>query len=163
MENEIKEVYVLAVNCIITALVLAIVAIGLNTRNSFASARNNQTAKEAAYSEYVKYGVYKEKDLIGDEVITLIREYYDQDGMTIYVDRDSDGNEFEISKEIARQHPDLVELDSLKNTIDSTSEYKSWLVYDFYDIDDFVTLSDEAKRNIAQTAGTVTGIVLIRQ
>ena len=72
-------------------------------------------------------------------------------------------SEIDKSKEIARHNPDLVELDSLKNTIDSTSEYKSWLVYDFYDIDDFVTLSDEAKRNIAQTAGTVTGIVLIRQ
>lgn len=162
MEQEIKEIYSLAINCIITGMVLALVMLGVHTKNSFAAAKNDQISRQAAYQEYVKYKVYDDKVLTGDEAITLIREFYNEDGVTIYLDRDNTGASYQVDKTTARQNAALVDLTNLQNRIDATSSYRVWLVYDFYDMQDFVRLSDTDKRNIPQTAGMVTGIVLIR-
>ena len=162
MQEEIKEIYALAINCIITGMVLSLVMLGVHTRNSFAAAKNNQVSKEAAYQDYVKYKVYDDKVVNGDEAITIIREFYDEDGITIYMDRDKEGNKFQVTKLTARQDSSLVDLSKLQNRVDSLSQYRVWLVYDFYDIDDFVRLSDTDRRAIPQTAGMVTGIVLLR-
>lgn len=162
MDQEIKEIYSLAINCIITGMVLALVMLGVHTKNSFAAAKNDQISRQAAYQEYVKYKVYDDKVLTGDETITLIREFYNEDGITIYLDRDNTGASYQVDKTTARQNAALVDLTNLQNRIDATSSYRVWLVYDFYDIQDFVRLSDTDKRDIPQTAGMVTGIVLIR-
>lgn len=162
MEQEIKEIYSLAINCIITGMVLALVMLGVHTKNSFAAAKNDQISRQAAYQEYVKYKVYDDKVLTGDEAITLIREFYNEDGVTIYLDRDNTGASYQVDKTTARQNAALVDLTNLQNRIDATSSYRVWLVYDFYDMQDFVRLSDTDKRNIPQTAGMVTGIVLLR-
>ena len=162
MDQEIKEIYSLAINCIITGMVLALVMLGVHTRNSFAAAKNDQRSRQAAYQEYVKYKVYDDKVLAGDEAITLIREFYNEDGVTIYLDKDNTGASYQVDKNTARQNEALVDLTNLQNRIDATSSYRVWLVYDFYDMQDFVKLSDTDKRNIPQTAGMVTGIALIR-
>lgn len=162
MDQEIKEIYSLAINCIITGMVLALVMLGVHTRNSFAAAKNDQISRQAAYQEYVKYKVYDDKVLAGDEAITLIREFYNEDGVTIYLDKDNTGASYQVDKNTARQNAALVDLTNLQNRIDATSSYRVWLVYDFYDMQDFVKLSDTDKRNIPQTAGMVTGIALIR-
>lgn len=162
MEQEIKEIYSLAINCIITGMVLALVMLGVHTKNSFAAAKNDQISRQAAYQEYVKYKVYDDKVLTGDEAITLIREFYNEDGVTIYLDRDNTGASYQVDKTTARQNAALVDLTNLQNRIDATSSYRVWLVYDFYDMQDFVRLSDTDKRNIPQTAGMVTGIALLR-
>lgn len=162
MGQEIKEIYSLAINCIITGMVLALVMLGVHTKNSFAAAKNDQISRQAAYQEYVKYKVYDDKVLTGDEAITLIREFYNEDGVTIYLDRDNTGASYQVDKTTARQNAALVDLTNLQNRIDATSSYRVWLVYDFYDMQDFVRLSDADKRNIPQTAGMVTGIALIR-
>lgn len=162
MEQEIKEIYSLAINCIITGMVLALVMLGVHTKNSFAAAKNDQISRQAAYQEYVKYKVYDDKVLTGDEAITLIREFYNEDGVTIYLDRDNTGASYQVDKTTARQNEALVDLTNLQNRIDATSSYRVWLVYDFYDMQDFVRLSDTDKRNIPQTAGMVTGIALLR-
>lgn len=162
MDQEIKEIYGLAMNCIITGMVLALVMLGVHTRNSFAAAKNDQISRQAAYQDYVKYKVYDDRVLDGDETITLIREFFDEDGITIYMDKDANGQKYIVDKSSARQGTTLVDLTSLQNRIDSLSSYRVWLVYDYYDINDFITLSDTEKRNLPQTAGMVTGIVLIR-
>lgn len=162
MDQEIKEIYSLAINCIITGMVLALVMLGVHTKNSFAAAKNDQISRQAAYQEYVKYKVYDDKVLTGDEAITLIREFYNEDGVTIYLDRDNTGASYQVDKTTARQNAALVDLTNLQNRIDATSSYRVWLVYDFYDMQDFVRLSDTDKRNIPQTAGMVTGIALLR-
>lgn len=162
MDQEIKEIYSLAINCIITGMVLALVMLGVHTRNSFAAAKNDQISRQAAYQEYVKYKVYDDKVLAGDEAITLIREFYNEDGVTIYLDKDNTGASYQVDKNTARQNAALVDLTNLQNRIDATSSYRVWLVYDFHDMQDFVKLSDTDKRNIPQTAGMVTGIALIR-
>lgn len=162
MDQEIKEIYSLAINCIITGMVLALVMLGVHTKNSFAAAKNDQISRQAAYQEYVKYKVYDDKVLTGDEAITLIREFYNEDGVTIYLDRDNTGASYQVDKNTARQNAALVDLTNLQNRIDATSSYRVWLVYDFYDMQDFVRLSDTDKRNIPQTAGMVTGIALLR-
>lgn len=162
MDQEIKEIYSLAINCIITGMVLALVMLGVHTKNSFAAAKNDQISRQAAYQEYVKYKVYDDKVLAGDEAITLIREFYNEDGVTIYLDKDNTGASYQVDKNTARQNAVLVDLTNLQNRIDATSSYRVWLVYDFYDMQDFVKLSDTDKRNIPQTAGMVTGIALIR-
>jgi hypothetical protein len=162
MDQEIKEIYSLAINCIITGMVLALVMLGVHTKNSFAAAKNDQISRQAAYQEYVKYKVYDDKVLAGDEAITLIREFYNEDGVTIYLDKDNTGASYQVDKTTARQNAALVDLTNLQNRIDATSSYRVWLVYDFYDMQDFVKLSDTDKRNIPQTAGMVTGIALIR-
>lgn len=162
MDQEIKEIYSLAINCIITGMVLALVMLGVHTKNSFAAAKNDQISRQAAYQEYVKYRVYDDKVLTGDEAITLIREFYNEDGITIYLDRDNTGASYQVDKTTARQNAALVDLTNLQNRIDATSSYRVWLVYDFYDMQDFVRLSDTDKRNIPQTAGMVTGIALLR-
>ena len=162
MDQEIKGIYSLAINCIITGMVLALVMLGVHTKNSFAAAKNDQISRQAAYQEYVKYRVYDDKVLAGDEAITLIREFYNEDGVTIYLDKDNTGASYQVDKNTARQNAALVDLTNLQNRIDATSSYRVWLVYDFYDMQDFVKLSDTDKRNIPQTAGMVTGIALIR-
>lgn len=162
MDQEIKEIYSLAINCIITGMVLALVMLGVHTKNSFAAAKNDQISRQAAYQEYVKYKVYDDKVLTGDEAITLIREFYNEDGVTIYLDRDNTGASYQVDKTTARQNAALVDLTNLQNRIDATSSYRVWLVYDFYDMQDFIKLSDTDKRNLPQTAGMVTGIALLR-
>ena len=163
MDSEIKEVYSLALNCIIVAMVLSLAMLGIHTRNEFASARNNQTSREKAYQQYVNIEVYQDRILTGDETISVIREFYDEDGLEIYLDRDSAGDELNITKTLARQNPELVNIEELRNKILPNFEYHVWLVYDFYDIQDFINLSDDAKRLTPKTAGNVTGIVLLRQ
>lgn len=163
MDNEIKEVYALALNCIIVAMVLALAMLGIHTRNEFAAARNNQTSRERAYQQYVNVEVYQDSILTGDEVISIIRDFYDEEGMEIYLDRDSAGDELNITKTLARQNPDLVDIEELRNKILPDFTYSVWLVYDFYDIQDFINLPDDAKRTTPRTAGNVTGIVLLRQ
>lgn len=163
MQHEIKEVYTLGMNCIVTALVLTLVVLGLNVRNNFAAARNGQTSNERLYQQYVKYGTYNDTVVTGDEAISIIREFYTDNGITIYMNKDDNNKEFIMDKDIARQNPDKVSLEVLRDNINSLSSYRVWVVYDGYDVKDFARLSTDSKRTISTGNTSVTGICLIRE
>lgn len=163
MQHEIKEVYALAINCIMAAMILTIVMLGIHTRNAFAAAKNDQVYREKAYNQYLTYGVYIGSVLTGDETVSIIREFYSTDGITIYLDKDNDNKSLTVDKLASRQDSSLVSITKLKNRIHPESEYKVWVVYDSMSIDDFLSLTDSEKEDLGNRSNMVTGIVLLRQ
>lgn len=163
MQHEIKEVYALAINCIMIAMVLVLVSMGMHVRNSFAASKNNQISKEKEYQQYLTYGSYNDTIVTGDQAISIIREFYATDGITVYMNQDDNGNSLKVDRIKARQNKNLVNIDKLKNRINPLSSYHVWIVYDGIAVEDFVTYSDENKRNYQSSSSVVTGVVLVRE
>jgi hypothetical protein len=149
------------------------VSLGLNVKSSYAAAQNNRISQEKAYKQYIKYGVYNETELTGSEAISMIRNFYAEDNLTIYVNKDKSGRSLKITKELARQgrgyingtltNSDVASSNFLENNITSTATYVAWIVYDGIDVEQFAGYSDEVKREMSQTSYTVTGIVLMQK
>lgn len=163
MQQEIKEVYTLAINCIMIAFVLTLVSMGMHVRSSFAAAKNNQISEEKAYQQYLTYGTYNDTIATGDEAVSIIREFYATDGITVYMNEDDNGDSLKVDKLSARQDKNLVNIEKLKNRINPLSSYHIWIVYDGIPVEEFVTYSDDAKRDYQSSSSTVTGVVLIRE
>lgn len=163
MQQEIKEVYTLAINCIIVAFVLALVSMGMHVRSSFAAAKNGQISEEKAYQQYLTYGTYNDTLATGDETVSIIREFYATDGITVYLNEDDNGASLKVDKLSARKDKSLVNIENLKNRINPLSTYHVWIVYDGIPVEDFVTYSDEEKREYQSISSMVTGVVLVRE
>lgn len=156
MHEEVKDMWTLAINCILAAMVFAFIALGLHTRNAIADARNRQIAKEEQYSEYTIYNGYDNGTLTGDEVVALIREFSSRH-IDIYVDKDKNNNKIVINDLIIMSNPGLVTIDTLKSRLDSTDIYKTYLAYNKQDL----TIIDGI-----QPPGnypTITGIAIRKQ
>lgn len=173
MEKDIKEIYAIAMNCIVVSLTLVIVSLGMNVKNSYAVSQNNRISQQKAYQQYLKYGTLNETEVTGSEAISVIREFYADDGVVVYMDKDNSGRSLKMTKELARQkkgyinnslqNTDISSIEYLENAISSTSEYTVWVVYDGMDPSDLATMSLEEKRTVSQPSYTVSGIALIRK
>lgn len=142
MQEEVKDTFSLAVNCIVAALIIAFMVMGVSLRNQMAQARNEQLAQQTRFKESVQYNGYDDALLTGDEIITMIREFYSHEGLEIYLDSDKAGNDLYITTQLSRQDPNLVKIETLRTRIDSSKTadnkkfntlYKVYLVYDSMD------------------------------
>lgn len=163
MSEEIKELYALAISCIVTALVLSIVSLGLHTKSSFAATRNNQLSQQSLYNQYTEFGVYNEKTVNGAEVVSIIRDMFSHDGVTLYVDKDKNNQPITVSKEISRKDPVKASYETLTASIHSEQPYKVWIVYDSMEPTEFIALSDLEKAKASIQGHNVTGVVFLKQ
>ena len=88
MEGETREVVYLSVSLILLAIVLTFAIFGIHTTHQVADVKNTENRKNENIEQYRKFNAYDGKTLIGDDVIEMIRMYYDSD-VTIFVDHRS--------------------------------------------------------------------------
>lgn len=98
LENEVREVVYLAVSLILVAAVLAFVNYISIVRGDMAELRNNEIQSGIHIEQYRDYNGYDRKEIIGEDVVELIRGKYDQ--ITIYMDyRINDKTGSEVSSD----------------------------------------------------------------
>lgn len=165
MQDEVKDTFSLAVNCVIAALILAFIVMGVSVRNQMAQSRNAQLAQQTRYKESVQYNGYDDALLTGDEIITLIRDFYSHEGLEIYLNHDKSGNPLYVTTQLSRQDPNLVKIETLKSRIDSSKTadgkkyntlYRVYLVYDSMDIKNVTAQQTPAPYSL------VTGIAILK-
>lgn len=166
MPQEIEDVFTLAINCLVAAIVIAFIVLGISARNQMAQARNEQLVQQERYSQAAQYNGYDTSIITGDEVITLIREFYSHEDLEIYLDNDKYGNELYITTQLSRQDPNLVKIETLRNRLDLTKTadgkkyntlYQVYLVYDAMDIKEVVD------KQVAEGYSIVSGIKIVKR
>lgn len=79
VSEEVKETIYIAIGAIVAAAVLALLAFVLQLRGDYAATYNEQKATQLETEMYMKYNAYQDKIIYGDELIALIREFWDTD------------------------------------------------------------------------------------
>jgi len=138
LNEEIKETVFIAIGLILIASVLTFLMAGLKMRGEFADIRNRQIQTLNNTKEYREFNKYNGLDcdgtcknhLSGWEVLAAIREYSNNDGIEIYVDRDKYGNEFIMHSTLVRANPDDYEIGALQDRFSTSNSYHPMLVYD---------------------------------
>lgn len=85
MENEVRDTIHIAISLILVSMVIGFIVYCASVVSGIGSLRTEEVASNNRVVQYREYNAYDEKTLIGDEVIELIRQKYD-DGVTIFVD-----------------------------------------------------------------------------
>lgn len=85
MENETREVTYLALSLMMIALVIGFISYGLGITRRVSAERNTEIAANEKIEQYRKFNAYDCKTLFGDDVVELIRMYYDST-VVIYAD-----------------------------------------------------------------------------
>ncbi len=163
--EEIKETIFLAVGLLIIAGVLFFAAVALDVRSEIAHAFNSENQSRELLQEHRKFNLYDggnctvtncEDHINGDMVISLIRQYYQDTEIEIYVDNDSNGDELYVSYKESREDPDKFTLRELQNRIDTSEIYHPYLVYNGVDVKTVSSKQGENRYN------KVTGVSLVR-
>lgn len=134
MTDEMKEVIYLAISAMILSVVLGFVAIMGTVQRNIAEARNNEVAGQVSIEQNNKYDKYNKRELIGEEVVECIREYYDS-GITIYVRADGIAQDtYNLSiytDDSKKKYFSVADGSYLMSwfTGSATKRYKSYLVY----------------------------------
>lgn len=156
MQEEIKDTIYLSVGLIILAMVLGFVAILLDVRGDIASIVNDNYGTKAKVEEYRQFNKFDNTTVYGDDVIELVRLYYDS-GLDIYINKTSnaDTNGLRINSLTVREDASLASLQFLRTKLDTKKKFKSFLVYDSYNPE---LVSDKMT---PKSYSEVTGITLI--
>ena len=85
VSEEVKETIYIAIGAIIAAAVLALLAFVIQLRGDFAETYNNQKLTQSATEDYMKFAGYQGEIIYGNELVALIREFWDSDTI-IYID-----------------------------------------------------------------------------
>ena len=157
------EMIALGIEYILFAAFLVIFIQTISIRDRFAESRAEQIDKMRGIRQYREFSYYDKGEcsgeecnqhLYGDEVIELIRKYYDDSEFEIYIDKlNKDGEEFVVNATIVVLNPQDYTLESLQKRISSTSEYHPYLIYDG------ITPSKDTTYQ-ESSLGTVTGLSL---
>lgn len=157
------DMIMLGMEYILFAAFLLILGHFISLRNDFAETRTEQSASINAIKQYREFNQYDKGEctgvdckshLYGDEVIELIRKYFNDPDFEIYIDKTSEnGYEFIINATLASANPNTYTLDSLQQLIDSRTEFHPYLVYDGITPSQYTTYSESS-------LGDVTGIAL---
>ncbi len=160
--SHIEMIY-LAVEYILIGAFLVMVTYAMSLRNDFAQSRNEQIANEIKINQYRKFNSYDLGEctgeaclnhIYGDEVIELIRRYYDNSDFEIYIDKTSQtGSSLRVNRSSVLKNPDTYKLSNLQKLIDSKSEFHPYLVYNGVDPS---TITSYYQGSL----GSVTGMVL---
>lgn len=157
------EMISLGIEYILFAAFLIIFIQTMSIRDRFAETRAEQIDKIRGIRQYREFSYYDKGEcfgeecknhLYGDEVIELIRKYYDESDFEIYINKiNKDGGEFVVNESTVALNPLEYSLETLQKQIVSTSEYHPYLIYDGITPSEHTTYQNSS-------LGTVTGIAL---
>lgn len=138
-EKSAMEMLQLAVEYILIGALLVIASYALSLRNDFANSKNQQIENIRAIRQYREFNAYNlgeckglscANHIYGDEVIELIRRYYDDSEFEIYIDNTGlTGDPLIVNSTYVTLHPEEYTLESLQKKISSKSEFHTFLVY----------------------------------
>lgn len=157
------EMVALGIEYILFAAFLVILIQTISIRDRYAESRADQIDKMRGIRQYREFSYYDKgicsgeeckQHIFGDEVIELIRKYYDDSEFDIYIDKfNTEGVEFIVNATIVSINPQDYTLESLQKRISSRSEFHPYLIYDG------ITPSENTSYQNS-SLGTVTGISL---
>lgn len=162
-QSSTYDMIMLGVEYMLLAAFLVILVHFSSLRDDFAITRSEQTASVNAIRQYREFNQYDKGDctggdckshLYGDEVIELIRKYFNDPDFEIYIDKTSEnGTELIINATLSSANPNAYTLETLQKVIDSKTEFHPYLVYDGITPSQYTTYSESS-------LGEVTGIAL---
>lgn len=165
-ENSTFDMIYLAIEYLMIGVFLVIVTTALSLRNDFAETRNAQILNTQKIKQYREFNLYNlgectgtecTNHIYGDQVIELIRRYYDHPDFEIYVDRTSEsGDSLVVNRENIALNPELYSLANLQTLFKSKSEFHPYLVYNGIDPSSISSYQDGVY-------GSITGIALYWQ
>ena len=141
MQNEISMSLTMAVASLMTASVMFSAAYMMDVRREYANAVENKYRSERLLKEYREFNKYDmgdhnsscDRHIYGDQLIELIRNYYDTD-LTIYVDKvSSTGSSLTSNFDEYMANKDKYSYANLQKLIPPRAEYHTYLVYDSAD------------------------------
>lgn len=101
-ESEITKAIYIAINMFLLAMILTMFSTGLQLRNDYAKVKNEQLRTELHMQDYREFNKYDMNDCTGDgevdkhiygnEVVELIRNYYNSPKITIWLDMTSNSS-----------------------------------------------------------------------
>lgn len=95
MQDETKNTIYLAISLIIAAITLGAIGFVLYVRGDYANTRYDELYAQKRAETNRKFSLYNNNtDLSGAEVVALLRNYYMDGSIDIYVDKDKFGNSF---------------------------------------------------------------------
>ncbi|ROR31738.1 hypothetical protein EDD66_101356 [Mobilisporobacter senegalensis] len=158
------EMIYLAIEYILIGAFLVMVTYALSIRNSYAETRNAQITSENNIRQYREFYAYNMGEcsgstcvnhIYGDEVIELIRKYYDDPDFEIYINKtDEHGSSLLVNITSVASNPDIYSLSNLQNLIDSKAEFHPYLVYNGISPSSITSFQNGS-------LGNVTGISLV--
>lgn len=147
--SEIKEMAMIAISMILLSSVIWFGVYLLGLRNDFANAYNDQNVTSRSLAEYSQFNIYDNADLTGVDVVSAIRDYYEDDTIRIGVKDETDTLVYEVDKKIAKDDPSKVDYDFLNTTFQVDTPYKAFIIYDdTYSHDLSRVHYDSVKKNI---------------
>lgn len=158
------EMIYLAIEYILIGAFLVMVTYAMSIRNSYAETRNAQVTSQSNIRQYREFYAYNKGEctgsdcvnhIYGDEVIELIRKYYDDSDFEIFINKTSEHGTFLIVNISATTaNPDVYSLSNLQNIIDSKAEFHPYLVYNGISPSSVTSFQNGS-------LGNVTGISLV--
>lgn len=131
VSNEIRDTITIAISLVVLSIVLTFVAVIMGIKSDLASSRNSSIESAKHIDEYREFNKYNNTMVYGEDVVCAIRDFYDR-GIRIMV---TDGTtEYYVDKYVARENPDLVDIDILRTKFPVTKKYKAVLVYGQVDL-----------------------------
>ncbi len=162
-QNSPIELIQLAVEYILIGAFLVMVTYAMSIRDDLADTRNQQIASEKNVQQYREFNSYNlgectgagcTNHIYGDEVIELIRRYYDDSEFEIYVNKTSGtGTSLTVNITNTTLYPEVYTLANLQKLFNSKSEFHPYLVYNGVSPSSITSYQ-------SGELGTVTGIVL---
>lgn len=142
MHDEIKGTAYIAVSLSLLAGLLVFISFALMERSNIANIRNNEIFAKRAVQDMYEFNLYHTETLYGEDVVVAIRQYYDTNiriavndpslsvsaACTVPPNYVSNGY-YEIDVTRARNCPDLVKTEKLRQWFPTTKRYKAVLVY----------------------------------
>ena len=138
-ERSAIDMLQLAVEYVLIGALLVIAGYALSLRNDFAETKNNQIESIRAIRQYREFNAYNKgtctgaactNHIYGDEVIELIRRYYDDQDFEIYIDHTgATEGALLVNAASVIADPNQYTLEELQLRISSRSEFHPFLVY----------------------------------
>lgn len=154
--TEIKEVVYVALGLFIVSLVLGTASFFIHLRDDMANTRNAQIQTTEVTTLYREFNKYNDTIIYGEDVIEVIRAYFDTD-VAVYVDRiGGSGTSYYVTKELVKTNKNLVEIKSLQAKFGPNQKYKAYLVFDSVDV-----RTAKVPMFNAQITHEVTGIKIV--
>lgn len=184
--SEIKETIYLAINLILVAAVLGLVAFMMGLRSDYATVYNNEISTRNEISAYSKFDNYQGEVIYGEDIIAIIREYASSD-IAVCIQNlqfKSDGGVnvseplYFVNKRLYLENPDKYSVKTLEFGLDTDASthkgisrnatYFSYLVFGKYTEDEIKSAKYVDMDNLGSgdsleyiNYGDVTGIKIV--
>lgn len=131
--EETKETVYISISLIMLAALLSFASLFITYRDQLASTRNSQLISTMQLDQYRAFNKYDDNIIYGDEVVELVRMYYDT-GLEIYINSiDGASGPIVINEETVKHNPNIVTLNYLRTNFKSTKSFRAQVAYDSID------------------------------